>query len=448
MVQKKNEILDFLQNNSGIKSGLLRYFTIIDEFDFAHIYQKLVKVTSNFFFFSKPEENFQFIAFGHLDFNAKNKYDTYLNNKSLITSNIDQLKPLPYQDIKVPLFIGHKKFADDKMESLWDEFATQEWFIPKVVFINQGKLYIMVVNLLPGDNDITFLDMFDTSEENIPDSNNSVIESRNDNYEEWILNVTKSLDKIKSGNIEKVVLARRIQNEVHNFSLQFSLNELQKKYSECFVFAYKKSKSIFFGATPEKLFSINGSQLNTEAIAGSYSRGKDFEEDLLYEKNLLSNKKELNEHRNVVDFIRENLHEFVATEPIEDQPEIKKLKNIQHIRTNITANVKDGINILDIVNKLHPTPAVCGLPKKEAFELIESTEKFDRGLYSGILGWFNEHQVGEFIVGLRSALFTNNNLYAFAGCGIVEGSDPALEYKETEMKLKPILSLLKNENIR
>lgn len=447
MVLKKNEILDFLQKNSGMRSGLLRYFTIIDEVDFAHTFRKLSSNTGDFFFFSKPAEKFQFLAYDYLTGNTNNDYGSFLKNKNLIISNTGEVDPKNYQDIYVPLYIGHQKFTDDKKDFLWNDFEPGRWFIPKVFFINHNESYLMVINFLPGDNDLTFLEIFETLGNNSCDDNN-VIKALDDDRNEWAVNVNTSLDQIKKGSIQKVVLARRIKNEAINFSLPLSLNELKEKYPECFVFAYKKNNSVFFGASPEKLFSINGTSLRTEAVAGSYSRGKNQDEDILFEKELLNNPKELREHKNVVDYIRMNLKEFVTDEFFEEEQRIKKLKNIQHICTLINANVKEGINILDIVNKLHPTPAVCGLPKKEAFELIDVIEKFDRGLYAGILGWFNEHQVGEFIVGLRSALYTRNNLYAFAGCGIVEGSDPVSEFRETEMKLKPILSLLKNENTR
>jgi len=99
--------------------------------------------------------------------------------------------------------------------------------------------------------------------------------------------------------------------------------------------------------------------------------------------------------------------------------------------------------MLHLLKELFPTPAVCGLPKETASHLIKKMESYRRGLYSGIIGWFNFNDEGEFAVAIRSALSTNNKLHAFAGCGIVEDSDPESEYKETELKLKTIMSLFK-----
>ena len=94
-----------------------------------------------------------------------------------------------------------------------------------------------------------------------------------------------------------------------------------------------------------------------------------------------------------------------------------------------------------IISSLFPTPAVCGIPKDLSLKMIEKSEDFDRGLFSGAVGWFNADNYGEFFVTIRSALIKEDKLYAYAGCGIVEGSDPKEEYEESILKLKPILSL-------
>jgi len=95
----------------------------------------------------------------------------------------------------------------------------------------------------------------------------------------------------------------------------------------------------------------------------------------------------------------------------------------------------------ELIKELYPTPAICGYPKDAALHLIKKSEVYYRGMYSGIIGWFNLEENGEFVVALRSALAVNNKITAFAGNGIVDDSNPETEYKETELKLKTILSL-------
>jgi len=97
--------------------------------------------------------------------------------------------------------------------------------------------------------------------------------------------------------------------------------------------------------------------------------------------------------------------------------------------------------MFSVISAIFPTPAVCGIPKELSLKMIEQTEIFDRGLFSGIIGWFNADDYGEFFVTIRSALVKGNKLYAYAGCGILESSDPNEEFEETQLKLKPILSL-------
>ena len=262
------------------------------------------------------------------------------------------------------------------------------------------------------------------------------------------LRMIAGLDEITKHNIEKIVLARRMQLVLKsNFSISSFLSKLQTKYPECITFAYKENDSIFFGSTPEKLFTLDGNKIETEALAGSIARGANLNEDLVLESNLLNNQKDINEHNNVLSFLLSNLEDFSEKISYNPKPQIKKLQNIQHLQTPIKAMLKEGVDILELLRKLHPTPAVCGLPQKKAWELIEDLEYFDRGLYAGVVGWFNEKRKCEFSVGIRSAILKNNMLTAYAGCGIVEGSDPISEYHETELKFKPILSLLENEII-
>jgi menaquinone-specific isochorismate synthase len=123
-----------------------------------------------------------------------------------------------------------------------------------------------------------------------------------------------------------------------------------------------------------------------------------------------------------------------------------KLENIQHLKTKFEGVLFKDKFFFDLINELQPTPAVCGFPKEEAYKFILENETYERGLYSGITGWFNLYDEGEMAVAIRSALIKGNKLHAFAGCGIVEGSDPVAEYEETEIKLKPIFSIFGYEN--
>ena len=125
-----------------------------------------------------------------------------------------------------------------------------------------------------------------------------------------------------------------------------------------------------------------------------------------------------------------------------ETPSLLKLGNIQHLCTPITGQLANGHTLLDLVERLHPTPAVGGRPREAALRLIREREGLDRGWYAGPVGWLNAEGEGEFAVALRSALLHGNTATLFAGCGIVADSDPVREYAESRLKLKPMLTAL------
>jgi salicylate biosynthesis isochorismate synthase len=137
----------------------------------------------------------------------------------------------------------------------------------------------------------------------------------------------------------------------------------------------------------------------------------------------------------VVQIIQRDLAPWVRPLHVPPAPHIKRLSRVQHLATLIEGALRPQSSLLDMVAVLHPTPAVGGHERGQALEHIRKFEGFDRGWYAAPLGWLDAHGNGEFIVGLRSALLNGNQARLFAGCGIVEHSDPASEYDETCIKL-------------
>ena len=115
---------------------------------------------------------------------------------------------------------------------------------------------------------------------------------------------------------------------------------------------------------------------------------------------------------------------------------LRKMANVQHLHTPIEARMPGERHVFELVERLHPTPAVGGLPKSRALCLINDNERFDRGWYAGPIGWIDAKGGGEFAVALRSALVQGRRAFLYAGCGIVSGSDPEREYEESRIKLE------------
>lgn len=256
--------------------------------------------------------------------------------------------------------------------------------------------------------------------------------------------VSRALEAIGQGAYEKIVLARGIELEADRpWQPLDTLNRLRERFAGCFTFSVGGGDArSFIGATPERLLQIRNGRLLTEAIAGSAPRGKTASEDAKHARALLESQKDLHEHVCVRDSILRRLARVGVEGRAEPQPQLLLLANVQHLRTRIEAEVGEAVHLLDILPEMHPTPAVGGSPREDAVPCIADLEQIERGLYAGVVGWFNHLNEGEMIVGIRSALIEGKLARLYAGAGIVEGSDPDKEMRETELKLRALLDVL------
>lgn len=256
--------------------------------------------------------------------------------------------------------------------------------------------------------------------------------------------VEQALEAIGGGAYEKIVLARGVELEADRpWQPLNALNRLRERFGGCFTFSFSGGDArSFIGATPERLLQMRDGRLLTEAIAGSAPRGATAGEDAKYGRGLLHSDKDLHEHICVRDSILRRLQMVGVDGRAESQPQLLPLANVQHLRTRIEADVGDSVHLLDILAEMHPTPAVGGSPREEAVPHIARLEQIERSLYAGVVGWFNHLNEGEMVVGIRSALIEDKLARLYAGAGIVKGSTPEKEKRETELKLKAILDVL------
>lgn len=263
-----------------------------------------------------------------------------------------------------------------------------------------------------------------------------------DNFEHTVRAV---LRQIQAGQLHKVVLAD-VMDVVASQPVDVvrSLQTLRQNHPDCTVFSVGNGQGqSFIGASPERLLSITGGQLTTDALAGSASRGTTAELDAQLAYTLLHSDKERYEHRVVVEFLARQLRSLGLDPQYSAVPQLLQLLHIQHLHTPISAALSpQTIPPLDILAKLHPTPAVAGVPRRAACQLIGQHEAFDRGPYAAPLGWIDTQGNSEFIVGIRSALIDGCKARLYAGAGIVAGSEPAKELAEIKLKLQTLLSAL------
>jgi menaquinone-specific isochorismate synthase len=195
-------------------------------------------------------------------------------------------------------------------------------------------------------------------------------------------------------------------------------------------------------ATPERLLTLRGKQIEVDALAGTASRAVELHRDGALARALKGCAKNLHEHRLVVDAIREALGRCATDIEAAPEPEVMQLNNAQHLWTRISARSVNGTDVFSLAELLHPTPATNGQPREQACDWLTRSDPFDRGWYTGAAGILEPDLTGELWVLLRCAEVQGQTADLFAGAGIVEGSDPAMEWRETEHKLAAMLTAL------
>lgn len=252
--------------------------------------------------------------------------------------------------------------------------------------------------------------------------------------------VADAVARIRSGGMQKVVAARAqyVEGEWEHASV---LRSLRSAFPGCVTFAVGRGESCFLGATPEWLVRSQGGEARISCLAGTAPRGATDGEDERLGTELMASRKNRHEHALVLEELLQSLRGIAETIDVPPEPALMKLPNLQHLYTPIVASVPSG-SVLSLAERLHPTPAVAGFPRREALAFLRRHEDLERGGYAGPIGWVDATGDGEFAVALRSGVVAGRTAVAFAGCGIVEDSDPESEYDETVLKLRPMLSAL------
>lgn len=259
-------------------------------------------------------------------------------------------------------------------------------------------------------------------------------------YAHWERLVSKALKDINSGQLHKVVLSHvRSCNTQSPIEPLIVLERLESRFPDCFRFLLEPEYGTsFFGASPELLANVTKTSLHTMALAGSLRRGQTLVEDQQLGGELMRSQKNRAEHQFVIKEIERSLAQLVVDFNASEKPELMALNNVQHLLTPIFAKLKEPGQILRVIQALHPTPAVGGLPRKEAISFIARHEDYARGWYSGPVGWLDSAGNGLFAVALRSGLSLGREARIFAGAGIVAESDPEKEWLETQWKFEAI----------
>ncbi len=332
----------------------------------------------------------------------------------------------------------------------WTSFGTYRFVLPRFEVVEAEERTVLACNLvLPRDaqsaeallesiHSLSFPSA--TEEASLPEPT-----ERRDRPQktEWTHIVRWALEAIRGRRLDKVVLARRV-----GLSLDAPvdplavLQQLKTATPGCFHFALRPAAGpTFLGAPPERLFRRRGVEVMSEAVAGTRKRGKTPEEDAALRNELLTSAKERREHAFVQEAILSDLEGLCTSVNSPDTPSELALARGRHLHAHLTGTLRSEVSTVELLDALHPTPAVGGVPTRAALRAIREQEPFDRGWYAGPVGWIGP-DAAEFAVAIRSGLVDPSRLALFSGAGIVEGSVPEREWDEIEQKIGDFAAVL------
>jgi isochorismate synthase len=259
---------------------------------------------------------------------------------------------------------------------------------------------------------------------------------------DWAARVNHALAAIERPPLEKLVLTRRVDLELaREPSLDRVLEWLAARYPDAAVFAVRRPGISLVGASPERLLGLDYGLVVADALAGSAPRATCDDADQLLGGTLLGDPKELAEHAVVVREILGALEPLCTALVASHAPSLLRLPSVQHLASHVHGRIRPEVGVFELLERMHPTPAVGGAPRGAALDWLRRHGESDRGWYTGGVGWLDDAG-GDIWVALRCAVLRKRTASLFAGAGIVAGSDPTQELRETGWKLQAMLEAL------
>ena len=346
-----------------------------------------------------------------------------------------------------PFAAGGFAFADaaPPSDSVWQDWPRGAWVAPSVVLERRAlatsvQLQVVTPGDVPATTALAEVALRARPGGPSPDGpapDGARLQLHDDpGHGWWDDSVRDVLRAIAAGRLRKQVLARRIcAGAASPIDVTRVLRALRDRFPSATIFALRRGGATFLGASPEELVGLRGDRIAAAALAGT-SRGAGDG------SRLLTDRKERREHEFVVEALRERLSPICRRLHVPETPELMTLPDLSHLLTPVCGTLAEPRGLLDLIDTLHPTPAVGATPR-EADRAAE-LEPFDRGWYAGPVGWSRGDRGGEgdAVVALRSALVWGRRAALYAGCGIVQGSDPELEWREARLKMVAVRDAL------
>ncbi len=354
-------------------------------------------------------------------------------------------------------FGGFRFNNTEKQDPAWQEFTSFSFVLPLVQLSFENNTFMLSCHLwLECDDDLQskisaitdvlgrVVNSDDGSAMKMPELQNT---SYNPDEKSWMELCQKAIQTFETDGMEKIMLARQTVLEFsRSFSpLFFLLNYPYPKNAIYRFYFEPAANNAFFSFSPERLYRREGNILLTEALAGTCSKESINGDDRHASETLLNSEKDIREHNFVREMIYNELLKICNDIAMDDNVQVLQLHRLAHLYTRCSARLKPEFeHDSAVLNLLHPTPAVGGVPKAPAMEHIMELEPFSRGWYAAPVGWVSR-DAAEFCVAIRSALINGRFAYLYSGAGLVKGSDPFSEWEEVEQKIGDILAITRQE---
>ena len=462
MIELKEMTFQSFLNNAVKKANktnskqLISWTNKINSVDLLSVFETAKELNKDRIFWTNSSNDFTLVGIGSVQkiIAHENRFQRLEEQWENIRK--DALIYNPYEDLGTGLVsIGGMSFDPKRQKSkLWDKFPTSQLTIPEYVLTQDKDNYYLTANLHVDGNTAVeqvvnnvsqvkemILHPSTVSHESIQ----KVLAKQEIEPEKWKNTVKQAVQNIKQEQVNKIVLAREMRLTLNRqANIGRMLRRLKETQPNSYIFAFEHGDNCFLGATPERLVQVKGEKLLSTCLAGTSPRGKTIAEDEKIAHALFNDPKNREEHDYVVQMIKKSIEKYCENINIPDEPVVFPLRNLQHLYTPVTARLKKEYTVFDIVKKLHPTPALGGVPRDKALAFIRENELLDRGWYGAPIGWLDSQANSEFAVALRSGLVQNDEVSLFAGCGVMRDSDPEMEYEETNVKFLPMLTILED----
>lgn len=418
-----------------------------DQPNIIHLLREEINLKGQRFYYKSKDYKLEMCGIGYLlearysHLKHDEIYDCWQNIKEQLDAHKD------HEEKHHLKFFGGFQFSEHALTNEWQDFGMSHFVLPKfMITIENGRSYLTYTD---HSNQFDIEQLYQMVEKIKPRVTSTIEHTPEvvDNYdiqsEAWKDLVTKAVSLMNASvALQKVVLARRRKIEFNeHVNVEDALQRSLDSHESSYLLLFESGKSQFISQTPEQLCQIDNGKLFTNAIAGTIARSDDEGQNQVYKDELLNDAKNQFEHRYVVDSIIHDIKPFTKHLKYDERPTILTNKHLYHLYTNIQADLLSE-NVLDIVNQLHPTPALGGFPKVEAIKYIEHEEFGTRGFYGAPLGYMDLDNNGEFVVSIRSMLVKDKVATLYSGCGIVKDSNAISEFEETDLKFKPMLKAL------